>query len=113
MSDYNAEDVRNIALVGHAGSGKTTLVEALLAATGVINVPGNVTKGTTVCDFDPMEKELQHSLDAAITSFTTSGKHINLIDTPAIPISSGAVSRCCRRSRPPPWSSTPRPGSSP
>jgi len=85
MSDYNAEDVRNIALVGHAGSGKTTLVEALLAATGVIDVPGNVTKGTTICDFDPMEKELQHSLDAAITSFTSSGKHINLIDTPGYP----------------------------
>ncbi|MGQ9831252.1 MAG: elongation factor G [Thermochromatium sp.] len=85
MSDYNAEDVRNIALVGHAGSGKTTLVETLLAATGVIAMPGNIANGTTVCDFDPLEKELQHSLDAAITSFTTGGKHINLIDTPGYP----------------------------
>ena len=82
MSDYNAEDVRNIALIGHAGSGKTTLVEALLAATGVVPAPGSIAKGTTVCDFDPLEKELQHSLDSAITSFSTSGKHINLIDTP-------------------------------
>ena len=85
MSEYNAEDVRNIALVGHAGSGKTTLVEALLAATGVIPVPGSVAKGTTVCDFDPLEKELQHSLDSAITSVDVHGKHINLIDTPGYP----------------------------
>ncbi|WP_295450580.1 elongation factor G [uncultured Thiodictyon sp.] len=85
MSDYNAEDVRNIALVGHAGSGKTTLVEALLAATGVIPVAGSIAKGTTVCDFDPLEKELQHSLDSAITSLDVHGKHINIIDTPGYP----------------------------
>jgi len=85
MSDYTAEDVRNIALVGHAGSGKTTLVEALLAATGVIPEPGSVDKGTTVCDFDPMEKAYRHSLDAAFASFDAHGKHINLIDTPGLP----------------------------
>lgn len=85
MSDYNAEDVRNIALVGHADSGKTTLVEALLAATGVIPTAGTIAQGTTVCDFDPQEKQLQHSLDAAITSFSTGGKHVNLIDTPGYP----------------------------
>jgi len=85
MSDYNAEDVRNVALVGHAGSGKTTLVEALLAATGVISEPGSVAKGTTVCDYDPMEKEHQHSLDIGITSFNAHGKHVNLIDTPGFP----------------------------
>ena len=85
MSDYNAEDVRNIALVGQAGSGKTTLVEALLASAGAIPEPGSVTKGTTVCDHEDMEKELQHSLDVAITGFTTRGKHINLLDTPGYP----------------------------
>jgi elongation factor G len=85
MSDYNAEDVRNIALVGHAGAGKTTLVDALLAATGAIPAPGSVTKGTTVCDFDVMEKELLHSLDSAITSFSAHDKHVNLIDTPGYP----------------------------
>ena len=85
MSDYNAEDVRNIALVGHAGCGKTTLVEALLAASGTIAEPGSVAKGTTVCDYDPLEKELQHSLDASIASFNAHGKHINLIDTPGYP----------------------------
>ncbi|MEA3639339.1 MAG: elongation factor G [Lamprobacter sp.] len=85
MSDYNAEDVRNIALVGHAGSGKTSLVEALLASAGAIAEPGSVTKGTTVCDHDDMEKELQHSLDVGITGFTAHGKHINLLDTPGYP----------------------------
>jgi len=85
MSDYNAEDVRNIALVGHAGAGKTTLVEALLAATGAIAQPGRVDKGTTVCDFDALEKELMHSLDVGITSFSYAGKHVNLIDTPGFP----------------------------
>ena len=82
MSDYHAEDIRNIALVGHAGAGKTTLVEALLAATGVIDAPGSVLKGTTVCDYDEMERELKHSLDVAITAFNAHGKHVNLIDTP-------------------------------
>ena len=85
MSDYNAEDVRNIALVGHAGSGKTTLVEALLAATGVIPAPGSVARGTTVCDYDPLEKEHRHSLDIGITSFNAYGKHVNLLDTPGFP----------------------------
>ena len=85
MSDYNAEDVRNIALVGQSNSGKTTLVEALLATTGVISEPGSVEKGTTVCDFDALEKEHQHSLDVGITSFIAHGKHINLIDAPGLP----------------------------
>jgi elongation factor G len=85
MSEYNAEDVRNVALVGHAGAGKTTLVEALLAAAGTIKEPGSVVKGTTVCDWDDMEKELKHSLDVGITGFTTGGKRINLLDTPGYP----------------------------
>jgi elongation factor G len=94
MSEYNAEDVRNIALVGHAGAGKTTLVEALLAAAGAIPEPGSVAKGTTVCDWDDMEKELQHSLDVGITGFTAHGKHINLLDTPGFPDFLGRTCRC-------------------
>jgi len=85
MPEYNAEDVRNIALVGHSNAGKTTLVEALLAATGVIPEPGNIEKGTTVCDFEALEKEHLHSLDVGITGFETRGKHVNLIDTPGLP----------------------------
>jgi len=85
MPDYNAEDIRNIALAGHSDAGKTTLVEALLAATGVIVEPGSIEKGTTVCDFDTLEKEHLHSLDVGITSFDAQGKHVNLIDTPGLP----------------------------
>ena len=47
---------------GHGGAGKTTLAEALLAHAGVIGAPGSVTKGTSVCDFDPQEKDHQNSL---------------------------------------------------
>jgi len=85
MPDHNAEDIRNIALAGHSDAGKTTLVEALLAATGVIVEPGSIEKGTTVCDFDALEKEHLHSLDVGITGFETHGKHVNLIDTPGLP----------------------------
>lgn len=84
MSTHSTAEIRNIALVGHSGSGKTTLVEALLAAAGVINAPGSVERGTTVCDFDPLEKEQIHSLDVGITSLTTHGVHVNLVDTPGL-----------------------------
>jgi elongation factor G len=85
MSAYTTEDIRNIALVGQAGAGKTSLVEALLSAAGVLKEPGSVVKGTTVCDYDALEKELQHSLDIGITSLDTQTSHVNLIDTPGYP----------------------------
>ena len=85
MSAYSTQDIRNIALVGHAGAGKTSLVEALLAAAGVIKEAGSIARGTTVCDSDPMEKELQHSLDIGITSLSAGSSHVNLIDTPGAP----------------------------
>jgi len=82
---YSTTDIRNIALVGQAGAGKTLLAEALLAQTGAIRAKGSVARGTTVCDFDPQEKALQHSLDAAICGFETQGKRVNVIDTPGYP----------------------------
>jgi elongation factor G len=82
---HSTEQIRNIALVGHSGAGKTTLCEALLQAGGTIQTAGSVERGTTVSDFDPMEKERGHSINSTITSIDHAGTHINLIDTPGYP----------------------------
>ena len=82
---YTTQDIRNIALVGQAGAGKTLLAEALLAQSGAIRSKGSLARGTTVCDFDPQEKALLHSLDAAICGFETQGRRVNMIDTPGYP----------------------------
>ena len=82
---YTTSDIRNIALVGQAGAGKTLLAEALLAQSGAIRPKGSLARGTTVCDFDPQEKALLHSLDAAICGFEAQGKRVNIIDTPGYP----------------------------
>lgn len=85
MAGYTTADIRNIVLVGAAGSGKTTLIEALAHRTGGIKTMGAVDKGTTLSDFDPQEKTLQHSLHTAIISLDHQGRHINFIDTPGYP----------------------------
>jgi elongation factor G len=77
--------IRNIALVGPAGAGKTSITETLLLQGGATRSRGSLARGTTVSDFDPQEKRLQHSLDTAICSFTADGTRINLIDTPGYP----------------------------
>jgi elongation factor G len=82
---YTTEAIRNIALIGHAGSGKTTLTEALLLKAGRINSAGSVDKGNTVCDYDPLEKSHQHSLETAMVSLDHQDTHINILDTPGFP----------------------------
>ncbi|WP_119718754.1 elongation factor G [Cognatilysobacter tabacisoli] len=87
---YTTQHIRNVALAGHPAAGKTTLFEALLQAGGTIQTAGSVERGTTVSDFDPMEKQRGHSLDIAIASIdhrAASGDsiHVNLIDTPGYP----------------------------
>ncbi|OGT60501.1 MAG: elongation factor G [Gammaproteobacteria bacterium RIFCSPHIGHO2_12_FULL_63_22] len=82
---YSTAQIRNVALAGHSGAGKTTLFEALLHAGGAIQTAGSVERGTTVSDFDPMEKSRQHSLNTAIASTDHGGIHVNLIDTPGFP----------------------------
>ena len=79
--------VRNVVLVGHSGAGKTTLAEALLAASGVIGRAGSVTEGNTVCDHDPSAVKQQRSVSLAIASFVREDVpdgpvKINLLDTP-------------------------------
>lgn len=82
---YSTAQIRNVALAGHSGAGKTTLFEALLHAGGAIQTAGSIERGTTVSDFDPMEKARQHSLNTAIASTDHGGIHVNLIDTPGFP----------------------------
>jgi len=82
MPSYSTDAIRNLALVGHAGAGKTTLFEALLQAGGTIQTAGTVERGNTFSDFDPMEKERGHSINSVIAAIDHGGIHINLIDTP-------------------------------
>ena len=77
-----ADRIRNVALVGHRGSGKTSLHEALLFQAGAINRLGSVVDGTTVSDSDPDEKARQMSISAALSSFEWQERKVNLLDTP-------------------------------
>ncbi|HUQ25575.1 MAG TPA: GTP-binding protein, partial [Burkholderiales bacterium] len=81
--------IRTLALVGQAGSGKTSLVEALLAKAGAIPAGGSVERGTTVCDYTPLEKQLQHSLKLAVATFAAKDNgediRVHLLDTPGYP----------------------------
>jgi elongation factor G len=77
-----ADRIRNVALVGHRGSGKTSLNEALLFQAGVVNRLGSVVDGTTVSDSDEDEKARQMSISAALSSFQWQDRKVNLIDTP-------------------------------
>jgi len=85
MPKYTTADIRNLALTGGANSGKTTLAEHLLFHAGVIGRAGRVEDGSTVCDYDPLEKEFKHSLDATLANFDYEGAHVNMIDTPGSP----------------------------
>ncbi len=75
-------DVRNVALVGHSGAGKTTLVEALLVHTGAIQRAGRVEEGTTVSDYDEVEVRQQRSVNLSLAPLTHDGIKVNLLDTP-------------------------------
>jgi elongation factor G len=89
MSQTRSTRIRSVALVGHGAVGKTTLAESLLAASGAIKSRGSIEKGNTVCDFDPIEKELGHSLQSSVVGFDWDGTQIHLIDTPGFPDFSG------------------------
>ncbi|HJV76235.1 MAG TPA: GTP-binding protein, partial [Noviherbaspirillum sp.] len=82
---YSTEAIRTIALLGHTASGKTSLAEALLHAAGMIAAPGSLERGTSVCDYDPLERKYQHSLYSAITHLHHRDTRIHLIDTPGYP----------------------------
>jgi elongation factor G len=85
MAQFATSTIRTVALVGQGASGKTTLAEALLLKAGAIKEAGTVERGTTVSDFDPMEKTYQHSLRASLLHLETQGTRIHLVDTPGYP----------------------------
>ncbi|MFH1882939.1 MAG: elongation factor G [Planctomycetota bacterium] len=78
-------DIRNIVLLGHGGSGKTSLAEAMLHKSGATNRLGNVDDKTSICDYYDEEKEHQHSIQSALAYIEHAGKLINIIDTPGYP----------------------------
>ena len=85
MAHFATENIRTVALVGDGAAGKTTLADALLAKAGAIPAQGSVERGTTVSDFDPLEKSYQHSLRASLLHFEIQGTRIHLVDTPGYP----------------------------
>ena len=82
MAASRTQDIRNIALLGHGGAGKTTLGEAMLHAAKVTGRLGSVDDGTSVLDFSDIEKDRKHSVDPSLGHFDHAGKTINMIDTP-------------------------------
>ena len=82
---FDIAAIRTLALVGQAASGKTSLAEALLCKAGVIGATGSLERGTTVSDFDPMERRVQHSLNSAVMHLLHDGVRVHLIDTPGYP----------------------------
>ena len=85
MPTFKTESIRTIALVGQSTSGKTLLTEALLAKAGAIGAQGSLERGTTVSDFDPLERKYQHSLAASVLHMVHLDTRIHLIDTPGYP----------------------------
>src|SRR5262245_59433892 len=82
MKEYQASEIRNFAIVGHASSGKTMLSEAMLACAGVINRMGSIAAGTTVSDYHDSERQRQISVSASLMHLEWLGKKFNLIDCP-------------------------------
>ncbi len=85
MGHHAPDRIRNVALIGHRGSGKTSVAEAILFEAGKTQRLGSVVAGTTVCDYEDDERERQMSIDAAVASIEFHDRKINLIDTPGEP----------------------------
>ncbi|MDR7545420.1 MAG: elongation factor G [Armatimonadota bacterium] len=96
MKRYGPERIRNVAVVGHGGTGKTSLVEALLFVAGAIDRQGRVEDGTTTTDFDPEEIRRQHTINASLAPVEWEGTKVNVIDTPGYPDFVGEVAGALR-----------------
>ncbi len=93
---YSVQNIRNVCLLGHSGSGKTALAESLLFMTDAIARMGRAADGNTVCDFDPEETKRQISLSTAVAPLDFKGCRINLLDTPGAFDFSGEVMEALR-----------------
>ena len=93
---YSVQNIRNVCLLGHSGSGKTALAESLLYMTGAIERMGRVADGNTVCDYDPEETRRQISISTAIAPLEYKGCRINVLDTPGAFDFSGEVIEALR-----------------
>ena len=82
MKEYGAESIRNIAFIGHGGSGKTSLSEIILYTAGEINRIGNIAEGNTVSDYTPNEIEKQISISSSLLHLEWNNTKLNLLDTP-------------------------------
>jgi len=85
VANTSIADIRNVVFLGHGGSGKTSLAEAILHKTGMTNRLGSVDDKTSICDYYDEEKEHQHSIQSAVVYVEYGGKLINIIDTPGFP----------------------------
>jgi elongation factor G len=96
LKQYNAKNIRNVAFVGHSGTGKTTLAEAMLYLSGITDRLGRVADGTTICDFDPEEIKRKASVSMAVAPVEWKNTKINILDTPGMFDFSGGLSEGMR-----------------
>src|SRR5512136_57735 len=82
MNEYKADKIRNVVLIGHSSSGKTSLAEALLFNTGVVTRLGKVDDNTSVSDFDPEEQRRKISINTSLIPCEWNGYKVNVLDTP-------------------------------
>jgi elongation factor G len=94
MPAYSTPDIRNVLIAGHGQSGKTTLVDAILFASGAVTRKATPVDGSSFSDFDKEEKEHKHSITAKVLHCDHLGKRINLIDTPGSPDLLGQALQC-------------------
>src|SRR5262245_28720425 len=94
MPSYKTGDIRNVLIAGHGGSGKTTLVDAMLFASGSVTRKASPADGSSFSDFEKEEKDHKHSIYSAVLHADHLGKRINLIDVPGSPDLLGAALAC-------------------